>query len=222
MPMNSTETNHVGWRRAQLGFTLIEVLLAMAIMGFVAVVAYTGLSTAITAAEVNETHATRLAEIQIAITLLERDVRHTTPRAVVDEYGNIQGALLGGVFAQYPLQLTRIGWDNPRNLRRGEIQRVRYYLEDNELWRQSWAVLDQINEQESEQLVMLIDEVEDFRVRFLSRRSSGGGANAGSVTGEWVEEWNSGSGNQMPQAVEFVVDIESFGEVRRVIEIVSP
>lgn len=194
----------------------------MAITAFVAVVAYTGLSTAITAAEVNEQHATRLAEILAAVSVLERDVRHTAQRPVMDEYGSVQGALLGGAFAQYPLQLTRIGWDNPRNLRRGEIQRVRYYLEDDELWRQSWAILDQVSEQESEQLVLLLDEVEDFRVRFLNRSTTGSGVSNGAVSGEWVEEWHSGAASELPQAIEFVVEIESFGEVRRVIEIVSP
>ncbi len=208
--------------RRSAGFTLIEVLLAMAITAFVAVVAYTGLSTAITAAEVNEAQATRLAEVQIAVSLLERDLRHASPRPIIDEYGSMQDALQGGVFTPYPLQLTRIGWDNPRNLRRGEIQRVRYFLEDRELWRQSWAVLDRVGESETEQLVLLLDGVEDFRVRFLRPGDASGFSGEGEVSGDWVAEWNSGAASEMPQAVEFVLEIESFGEARRVIEIVSP
>ena len=52
------------------GFTLIEVMLAMLITTFVAMLAYSGLSTAIIAAEGHEEQAQQIADIQLPLACL--------------------------------------------------------------------------------------------------------------------------------------------------------
>jgi len=197
------------------GFTLLEVILAIAISAFVAVLGYSALSTAIKAAEQHEKKALQLANVQLALTVLERDIHNAVKRAIVDEYSSTQNPLLGGEFAEFPLQLTRRGWDNPSDIRRGELQRLRYEFVDGELWREHWLVLDRTSEENSKQRVLLIDQLERFEVLFL--KPSGPGSNNG-LGGEWQENWDAPN---LPLAIEVRLHLEHFGQVKRVFEILS-
>jgi len=92
------------------GFTLIEVLLAMGITTFVALLAYSGLSASITAAESQQLQAQQIVDIQLPLTVLERDIRNAVARPIRDEYDDRVEALVGGAFNDYLLVLTRRGW----------------------------------------------------------------------------------------------------------------
>jgi general secretion pathway protein J len=203
--------------RQLVGFTLVEVMLAMAITTFVALVAYNGLSTSILAAEGYEAQAKQLADIQLPLTVLERDIRNAVNRPIKNEYGDIEQAMSGGAFNDSLLMLTRRGWDNPRELLRGGLQRVRYVIEDDELWRESWPVLDRVSEEGGKQRVMLLQGVIDLELAFLSTDASG--ASVGSLGGDWVNTWNDKDG--LPIAVDIKFEWEGFGEVRRVFSIPS-
>lgn len=203
--------------RQPKGFTLIEVLLAMAITAFIALMANSGLGTAITAAEQHEVQADMIAEIQLPLTVLERDIRHAVLRPVTDEYGEQVAALRGGSFNDVVLMLTRRGWDNPRGLARGDLQRVHYIMEDEELWRESWSVLDRINEEDSQQRTLLLDGVTEFEITFLDDGSTN--ASRSDIGGEWVDDWEKAN---LPLAIEFSFQLENFGEVRRVFSIPIP
>jgi general secretion pathway protein J len=200
------------------GFTLIEVLLAMAITGFVGLLAYSGLSTSMIAADEHEQQASRIAAIQLPLTVIERDVRHAVARAIRDEYGDREAPMLGGSLNDYPLILTRRDWDNPRQLPRSELQRVRYVLENNQLWRQSWAVLDRLSEEEGQQNTLLLEGVENLELAFLDGNSSG--AAQSPLGGEWVDDWD--DPDRLPLALEIKLELENFGEVTRVFSIPTP
>ena len=202
-------------RGAVGGFTLIEVMLAMVITTFIATLAYSGLSTAITAAERHELQAQQIAAIQLPLTIIERDIRHIVNRGIVDEYGDEIAALAGGSFDDYPLLLTRMGWSNPRQLARGELQRVRYRLEDNQLWRESWPVLDRLNLEAGQQDSKLLAGVLRFELAFLDPTASGAGQSL--LGGQWSEQWQ--AKDRLPLALELLLEIEGFGEVRRVFAI---
>lgn len=204
----------------QLGFTLIEVMLAMAITAFIAVIAYSGLSAAINASERQQLQVQRLGDIQLSLSVLERDIRYAVLRGIVDEYGDRQSAMLGGIQQEYVLQLTRSGWDNPANQRRSELQRVRYLLEDDQLWRESWLVLDRLDSEEGLQRVMLIAEVTNFEIAFLNGESTA--ASQSPLGGEWIDDWSPERGaDRLPRAVELKLELEGFGQVRRVFEVLQ-
>lgn len=200
--------------KKQAGFTLIEVILAMAITAFVAMLGYSALSTAMNTAEQHEKKANQLADIQLALSVLERDIRNAVIRGIKDEYGDEQSAMMGGVLADYPLQLTRRGWDNPTEVKRGELQRLRYEYSESKLWRENWLILDRISEEEGKQRVMVIDQLESFELAFLSPSASGAGSSA--IGGVWQDEWDD---NSLPLAIEVRLEIENFGQVKRVFEI---
>jgi|TARA_B110000908_G_scaffold7644_1_gene9501 general secretion pathway protein J len=199
------------------GFTLIEVLLAMGITTFVALLAYSGLSASITAAESQQLQAQQIVDIQLPLTVLERDIRNAVARPIRDEYDDRVEALVGGAFNDYLLVLTRRGWDNPRELSRGELQRVRYQLLDDVLWRESWSVLDRVSEEAGQQRTRLLQGVRDIEIAFLDSASSG--ASRSPLGGEWLDEWD--MPQRLPAAIKIQFEVEGFGEVARVISIPS-
>lgn len=199
------------------GFTLIEVLLAMGITTFVALLAYSGLNASITAAESQQLQAQQIVDIQLPLTVLERDIRNAVARPIRDEYDDRVEALVGGAFNDYLLVLTRRSWDNPRELSRGELQRVRYQLLDDVLWRESWSVLDRVSEEAGRQRTRLLQGVRAIEITFLDSASSG--ASRSPLGGEWLDEWD--IPQRLPAAIKIQFDVEGFGEVARVISIPS-
>lgn len=189
--------------------------MAITITAFVALLAYNGLSASISAAQTHEQHMQQLAAIQLPLTVLERDIRHIVNRPIKDENGQTIAGLSGGALNDYLLTLTRRGWDNPRGLARGELQRVRYHLNDEGLWRESWPVLDRLTEDGGQQRILLLAGVQTIELAFLDDQSTG--ASSSPIGGEWVELWS--QPKRLPLAIQIKIEIEKFGEVRRVFSI---
>lgn len=148
------------------GFTLIEVLIAMAITAVIAVLAYQSLSAVLSGADRVRAQASELHELTRAFNLLSRDLRQVVNRPVRDEFGANRSALEGGMLAREMLSLTRAGWHNSADLPRSTLERVAYYLEDENLIRASWNVLDRTGNSEPRETVLL-EQVEAFEVYFL-------------------------------------------------------
>jgi len=202
------------------GFTLVEVLIAMAITAFVSVLSYQTLSTALAGIESARTESERLHEINRAFTVLSRDVRQMTNRPVRDEFGQMASAVSGGELARDPLRLTRSGWHNSTGAPRSTLQRVAYRLEEDKLLRLSYPVLDRTTAIEPTETV-LIDGVEVFELRFLSS------VNALEVDRNqvidrrfWQENWVADVGFtdkiiDPPAAIEVRVILSDWGELER-------
>ena len=148
------------------GFTLVEVLIALAITAFVSVIAYTSLSTVMTGVESLKDNTDRIYEINRAFMILSRDLRQLSPRGVRDEFDEREPAFVGGELARFSLSFTRAGWHNPLGHPRSTLQRVNYRLEDEALWRDSYPVLDRATNTEP-QSVLLLDGVEELHLAFI-------------------------------------------------------
>ena len=206
--------------RPSKGFTLVEVLIAMAITALVAVVAYSGLSAAVSGAESLRGASGRSHEIHQTLGLLSSDLRQTVNRPVIDEFGQLAPALSGGELARNMLSLTRAGWHNSTSAPRSGLQRVHWWLEDDQLWRGYYPVLDRTAGTEAIE-TLILDEVTRFEVRFLPA--------LGMIESDrddvidrrnWQENWiadlsQPGVPPTPPVAVEVVLDISGLGEVRR-------
>ena len=210
------------------GFTLLEVLLAMAITALVAVMAYAGLNTAINAAERHGEMVRRLGEVQTAIGWIVRDLRQSVERPITDARDNVRPAMIGNSDdSEELLELTRSGWDNPRGQRRATLQRVHYRLDaDHNLWRDHWLVLDRIDDEDRLQQVKLLTGVQSFRVQFLKGAAVNAGASSASsnpLGGEWIEQWpvSKSDTEKMPLAVQFDIDIEGIGVIHRIVALAN-
>ena len=202
------------------GFTLVEVLIAMAITAFVSVLSYQTLSTVLAGIESARTESERLHEINRTFTVLSRDVRQMTNRPVRDEFGQMASAVSGGELARDPLRLTRSGWHNSTGAPRSTLQRVAYRQEEDKLLRLSYPVLDRTTAIEPTETV-LIDGVEVFELRFLPS------VNALEVDRNqvidrrfWQENWVADVGFtdkiiDPPAAIEVRVILSDWGELER-------
>jgi len=152
--------------RSEAGFTLVEVLIAMAITAFVAVVGYTGLTTVMTGVDSLRQETRQLEELNRAFQVLGRDLHQFVDRSVYDEFGSRLSSMEGGELAAQSLSFTRAGWHNSVGLPRSSLQRVAYYIDEDKLIRASWPVLDRTGAIEPVEVVLL-REVDTFEVRFL-------------------------------------------------------
>lgn len=207
-------------KRWQQGFTLLEVLLAMAISATVAVLAYSQLSVAISASEVHQVKAKQLADIQLVLNVIERDIRNIVNRPIRDEFDELEGALYGGELQEFVLTFTRSGWDNPQDLPRGDLQRVRYRYENRELWRESWSTLDRENAEDGFSKVLLLSDVAELRIRFMTMEATNNQGQAPSNSVSWKDNWDTKE-TTLPVAIKLELELDKFGRLSRIYEIIA-
>jgi general secretion pathway protein J len=208
------------------GFTLVEVLIALAITAFVSTIAYTALSTVITGVERTRENAERSYAVNRAWMIITRDLRQFANRPIRDEFGEQEPALLGGPAARFALSLTRGGWHNPNGHPRGNLQRVNYRLEDNALWRDSYPVLDRAGDTEPAS-VKLLDEVEDLRLLFLGSTDLAGGTGINLDTRQWPDNWVIDTSQPdtpfaPPAALQITLQLADWGEMKRLYALPVP
>ena len=199
------------WHRN--GFTLIEVLVALAVFGVLSVVAYMALGQTLANAEMLGERMERLEAIQRTIRYLDSDLMQTAPRPVRGLLGDgYEPAIRSSFASEFALEVTHGGWPNPAGLPRGTLQRSAYRIEDGELLRFHWRVLDRTVNNEPIRLVLL-DGVESIEFRYLT------------AEGEPSEQWpplnvaGPGGLRLRPRAVEVVLRLTDEGEIRRLVEI---
>lgn len=197
----------------QRAFTLIEVLVALAIFGILSALAYGALSGALSSADLLTSRMDRLEALQRTVRFLSSDFQQLAPRPVREQLGDVIAPALQTDFeSDFAVELTHGGWNNPAGLPRGTLQRVAWRLQEDELVRYHWTVLDRTLDNEPAGRVLL-DGVESVVFRFLQEN------------GEWTEEWpprqQAGAFGlrQRPRAVEVVLTTAEEGVVTRLLEV---
>lgn len=151
--------------RAEKGFTLLELLVSLAIFALIGAMAYGGLHTIFKARNNTELHAKELQGLQLLYRKMQRDVEQFIARPVRNEFGDTIAAIV--LDDEGMIELTRSGWSNPLQQPRSSLQRVAWFVRDEQLIRRHWLVLDRA--QDSEPLDRpLLDGVQEFSVRLMS------------------------------------------------------
>jgi len=197
----------------QRAFTLIEVLVAMAIFAVLAAFAYGTLSQTLLSAEILNDRMDRLQALQRTVRMLTDDLQQLAPRPVRDVLGdNLRPALDTGFQTGYAVELTRNGWSNPAVMPRSTLQRAAYRLEDDELVRYHWYALDRTLSNEPVG-VTLLDGVESIQFRFITAN--------GDSSEQWPPLNRAGplGVRQRPRAVEIILQLTEEGEINRLIEV---
>ena len=196
--------------RRTRGFTLLEVLIAVAVFAVVGVMAYGGLQAVLAQQAIARDNADRFRELQFAVQQVSRDLLQLNPRPVREPLGDgYRAALFSDPRGEVLLEFTRGGWTNPLGQPRAAVQRVAYVLEDDLLLRRHWFVPDQtLGEEPVER--ELLSGVQEVRLRFFA-------------PGGWSEEWPAGGvgadPSLRPLAVEITLELEDWGEIVRLIEV---
>ncbi len=152
------------------GFTLLEIIIALAIFAVVMVLVAGGLSMVVRAEEQIHVRVHRLAELQFAMLVITHDLEQIVNRPVRNEAGELENALIVNANANKQLVFTRGGVINPGMIyQRSTLQRVGYGVTDKQLIRYNWSVLDRVENSQPTSRPILSD-VTRFSVDRLNER----------------------------------------------------
>jgi general secretion pathway protein J len=188
----------------QKGFTLLEVLIAIAIFSVVSLASFTIFDTVLRGDESSKLRSDRQNELQRAFFLIERDVMQIAKRSM-----RINGEAPSNVFIQtaddsfladnQAMAFVRNGWTNPGLLLpRSDMQSVAYRLEENTLERLHYNFVDAVVGQEPK-IRPLITNISDLSFEFYDGQN-------------WQTKW---SGNSLPLAIAIEIETDDFGYLRR-------
>ncbi|MEM8844231.1 MAG: type II secretion system minor pseudopilin GspJ [Pseudomonadota bacterium] len=192
--------------RVSSGFTLIEVVIALAVFAVVGTLAFSGLN-AILKWQANLNNQTnQLQAVQLTLKYLERDINQIMSRTTRDQFGDSQPALLSD--GENELNFTYSGWRNPTGLSRSNIQRILYRIDDNNnLVRNSWNRLDGAIIEDARE-VILIKEIENIQWEFIDTNSND--------QDQWPPLTAEANTTLMPRAIAVNLNVSPFGEINRI------
>ena len=191
-------------RSEQQGFTLLEVLIAIAIFSVVSLASFTIFDTVLRGDENSKIRSDRQNELQRAFLLMERDFTQIAKRSM-----RVNGEAPSNSFLQtsddsfladeQAIAFVRNGWTNPGLLLpRSDMQRVAYRVVDETLQRLHYNFVDAVVGQEPK-IRPLISQVTNLTFEFYD----------GS---KWQDKW---SGSTLPQAIAIEIETEDYGFIRR-------
>lgn len=199
-------------RRKQSGFTLIEILVALVVLAVLAVAAYGGLNSLIKTREINRQHDREFRQLQMAMVTLVRDLRQASARPIRLASGEIEPAMMGGPNDIPALSFTRAGRPNPLLRPRSSLQRVAYTVDNGDLVRLIYPVLDRASPPAPERQVLLHD-VRSIGFAFMDEKDQ--------PEDNWPPlNTQPGTYNRrLPIAVKITLDTKHWGVIQRLITV---
>lgn len=156
-------------RNNQSAFTLIEILIALAIFSILSVVMSLGLQSILRTYDRLKIRSAQFSALEIALTLMQRDVSQVVPRLVMTQDDQPQAALWGSTTQ---LSMTIGGFANPNSVeQRSTLQRISYQYEGGELLRITAPVLDTVKQTEFVKKSIL-SHVTAFKFSYLDIHNS--------------------------------------------------
>ncbi|OED39177.1 type II secretion system protein GspJ [Chromatiales bacterium (ex Bugula neritina AB1)] len=193
------------------GFTLIEFIVATAVLAIMGGVAYAGWFNVSRIADRTQASVQRFSDLQRTFYWFGEDFEQIVHRESIDELGGRRKSLEISQAGEFLIRVTRGGWTNPALLQmppRSDLQQVAYHLDsDNRLLRRYWYHVDQFDGATFRDRLMLKDVV---ALTFRFYDASGSWHNA------WPPEDNVDEDfDQLPAALEVTLELEKLGTVKR-------
>jgi general secretion pathway protein J len=195
------------------GFTLVELLVALAIFAIIAGFAYRSLDAMLQSRVALEKESRKWRDTSIFVGRIQRDLAAVIDRNVVGESGTMLASLssmIESTGSGEGLALTRSGSPLQENALAAP-QRIAYRLRDGAIERLSWNGLDAAP-REDPTAVAVLKSVSAFSLRFLD------------PNGEWQGTWGL-PGNpdaKLPAAVEITLQLASGERIVRLVDLPSP
>ena len=168
-------------RRKNQGFTLLEMLVALALFAVIYLVAHGTLSSILSGSEALSTEQRKWQQLDIVFTLLQEDLGYATGRSIRDVSGFKIPAFVGQAtdtraVSLPTLEFSRSGIHVLSTDRETGDRRVAYRFKDGKLFRETWSMLDRKFDATPVDDRLLVD-VTQFNARFLNR------------DGQWLPAW---------------------------------
>jgi general secretion pathway protein J len=184
------------------GFTLLEILIAIAIVALLALMGYRALSALSESESRLSAEATKWRTLDLFFARLEADLREAVPRPARSGAA-IEPAWLAAVDAagNGALAFSRAGPDFA--IDPGSVgQRLGYRLRNGSIEVLYWPGYDRPRDGEPTAYALLSD-VTQFRLSYLT------------ATGIWVDNWPIGGDADLPRATRVMVTLASGEEIER-------
>ena len=195
------------------GFSLIELLVALAVFAALAAAAYGGLAQIAQTRSALARQQDRFAQVVRAVSMLERDLRQAISRPVRGRGREDYLPALAGSGDR--IELTRLGFANPLAEPRSNLERVAYAVDARKLVRGRYLALDR-EPDASPATTSVLDDTEALSLRYLG------------ADGAWRDSWppsdppaNMQTVELLPRAIELRISTGDMGELRRVVELPS-
>lgn len=190
------------------GFSLIELLVAVAVFAVAAAMAWAGLDavarTRLRLADAQQ----QFAAVQRSVDFLARDLVTTANRPVRAGRGGRLPALLGDA---HRLELSRKGVASELRSTDSALERVVWFSDNASLVRGRYAVLDR-NDGSVPVRRDMDSAIQGLELRYLDH--------AGGWHDHWPLSGEAGADHAaLPRAVEFRIAFEQMGELRRIVEL---
>lgn len=202
------------------GFTLLEILIAMAIFALIGLASTGVLTSVIDSNEISEQRFDRLQALQRAMLTIERDLLQAIERPIRRDGQQTQVVMAGGQTDDSDadgIGFVRGGWQNPQMLLpRSTQQMVAYRLRENTLERVYTNYVDNVIGYEPK-VRPLLTEVSDLNIEFLvDTDEEDSSAFSLSEDEGSSASWNeSYQGAVLPKAVAIEIETRDFGRIRR-------
>ena len=135
------------------GFTLLELIVALGVFAVIGLISAQLLSHSIKVTDRVLDRSGQLIEIQRALSVIQRDLEQHIGRPIRNQFGDREESI--ELRSTTEIEFTRTGWSNPLKQHRSRLQRVSYFVADNQLIRRFWYVLDRPYEPKYREQVVL-------------------------------------------------------------------
>ncbi|RJG51616.1 type II secretion system minor pseudopilin GspJ [Motilimonas pumila] len=185
------------------GFTLLEIMIAIAVFSVLSMAAYQVLQGVMRSDELSRNHSDDIKQLQRAMLIIEKDMTQMVARTIRNGGGPGESVIRAGKYIAESesdgIDFVRLGWSNPKGqLPRSNLLRVAYRVREDKLERLYFLYPDSISGQEPESQV-LIEGVNSLKLRYW--KSS------------WQETWT--EKDTLPAGVAFELELEKYGKISR-------
>ncbi len=185
-------------RNKQVGFTLIEILIALAIFTIMSMMAYAGLAAVLDAKANTVPRSEQLAQLQTTLYLLNEDFTQVIDRSIRDELGSNDSAFDRGRGHEV-LVFTRTVPDWTNDMTPNKVQRISYRIEEGVLYRRVYDLLDRTLQTTYTTRKLL--NIKELTLKQYVKESK-----------SW-EPYN--GGGEIPVALDISFSLESLGKIHR-------
>jgi general secretion pathway protein J len=194
--------------RNNIGFTLLELLIAMAIFSIVSVISYQAIDTSLTTRELTRERLDQISRLNYVFNRMQKELLQAVDRPVLNEVGNVLPGLFVGGHSEPTIEFTHHGRIISIEPMQYTLQRTRYFLQDKKLYRQYWDVLDRVPDSQLHQQ-LLLDNIQAMSFEFIDVDQS--------THKDWPY-FNSSSAsnvNYAPSGLRIFLQTETYGLISR-------
>ncbi|MDB2534455.1 type II secretion system minor pseudopilin GspJ [Gammaproteobacteria bacterium] len=147
------------------GFTIIEVLVTLIILSMIAIITSNILQSSLESEKISSQHLNSIKELNLASSILRRDIRQIANVSIKDFYGNkINGTFISELGSENLMFTTKVkSFSNEVS----PLKRVQYVIENKNFIRKQYYSSNPYNQDEFTKSI-IINDIDNLKLSFLN------------------------------------------------------